>query len=51
MAAVIEMTKWVKDGNAIPYFLWCLRDFMLDTTGYTNSDDYMENVISTKNYP
>ena len=51
MATVIEVTKWVKDGNVIPYFIWCLRDFMLDTKGYLNSDDYMENLVATKNYP
>ena len=50
LAAVIEMTKWVKDGNVIPYFLWCLRDFVLDTKGYDDSDDYMEHVLSTKDY-
>ena len=31
MTAVIELTKWVKDGNVVPYFLWCLRDFVLST--------------------
>lgn len=48
MTAVIELTKWVKDGNVVPYFLWCLRDFVLSTEGMDNSDDYMEKVISLK---
>ena len=47
---MIELTKWIKEGNVIPYFLWVLRDFMLDTKGYNNSDDYMEHVLSTKDY-
>lgn len=46
LATVIELTKWVKDGNVIPYFLWCLRDFVLQTQGSDNSDDYMEKVLS-----
>ena len=46
MSTVIELTKWVKDGNVIPYFLWCLRDFVLDYKGYDDSDDYLNNVIS-----
>lgn len=50
ICAVIELTRWVKLGNAIPFFLWCLRDFMLDYKEYQNSDDYLENVISTKDY-
>lgn len=29
VAAVIQLTKWVKEGNVVPYFLWCLRDFVL----------------------
>lgn len=48
MTAVIELTKWVKEGNVVPYFLWCLRDFVLSTEGMDNSDDYMEKVISLK---
>lgn len=50
ISAVIELTKWVKEGNVVPYFLWCLRDFMLDMKGYKSSDDYLENVISTKDF-
>ena len=50
LSAVIELTKWVKDGNVIPYFVWCLRDFMLDYKQYNNSDDYMENVLNIANY-
>ena len=50
LSAVIELTRWVKDGNVTPYFLWCLRDFMLDYKQYQSSDDYMENVINVKNY-
>lgn len=48
ISAVVELTKWVKDGHVVPYFLWCLRDFMLDIEGYASSDDYLENVLSTK---
>ncbi len=50
ICAVIELTKWVKIGNAIPNFLWCLRDFMLDFKQYNNSDDYLEHIVSTKDY-
>lgn len=50
ISAVIELTKWVKDGHIVPYFLWCLRDFMLDIKGYDSPDDYLENIISTKDY-
>ena len=48
ISAVIELTKWVKDGNVIPYFLWCLRDFVLDYKQYNSPDDYLEGIISTK---
>ena len=48
ISAVIELTKWVKDGNVIPHFLWCLRDFMLDYKQYKDPNDYLENVISTR---
>lgn len=47
---MIELTRWVKEGNVTPYYLWCLRDFMLDYKQYQSSDDYMENVINVKNY-
>ncbi len=50
LSTVIELTKWIKTGNVIPCFLWCLRDFMLDSTAYHSSDEYMENVLSTKDY-
>ena len=46
LCSVIEITKWVKEGNEIPYFLWCLRDFMLDYNQYSSSDDYMEQIVS-----
>ena len=29
LTAVISLTKWVKEGDAVPSFLWCLRDFTL----------------------
>ena len=29
LTAVINLTRWVKEGDAVPYFLWCLRDFTL----------------------
>lgn len=48
LTSVIELTRWVKEGNVIPYFLWCLRDFILDATAYENSDDYMENCLAVK---
>ena len=50
ISTVIELTKWVKEGNVVPYFLWCLRDFMLDITGYNDADDYLEKILSTKDY-
>lgn len=50
ISAVIELTKWVKEGNVVPYFLWCLRDFVLDIKGYDSPDDYLENILSTKDY-
>lgn len=33
----------------MPYFLWCLRDFMLQTDKNEDSDDYMESVLTIKN--
>lgn len=50
LTSVIELTRWVKEGNIIPYFLWCLRDFVLDATAYENSDDYMENCLAVKDF-
>lgn len=48
ISTVIELTKWVRESNAVPYFLWCLRDFVLQTSGLDNSDDYMESILSLK---
>ena len=31
LAAAIELTSWVNEWEIIPYFLWCLRDFVLDS--------------------
>lgn len=45
---MVELTRWVKDGHVVPYFLWCLRDFMLDIQGYSSPDDYLENILATK---
>lgn len=48
ISAVIELTKWVNEGNVIPYFLWCLRDFMLDSQKYDTADHYLEEIVGTK---
>ena len=50
MSTVIELTKWINKGNIIPYFVWCLRDFMLDAGSYKNPNEYLDNVISTKGH-
>lgn len=50
ISTVIELTKWIKEGNVVPYFLWCLRDFMLDISEYESPDHYLETVLSTKDY-
>lgn len=49
MSTVIEMTRWVNKGNIIPYFIWCLRDFSLDSGKYQHSDDYLEIILNTAN--
>ena len=48
VAAVIELARWVRQDSAVPYFLWCLRDFALNTSEYRDSDDYLESVLSMK---
>lgn len=50
ISAVVELTKWVKEGHVVPYFLWVLRDFMLDLEGYSSPDDYLENCLATKDF-
>lgn len=36
LAAAIELTSWLNEKEIIPYFLWCLWDFVLDS----EEDDY-----------
>ncbi len=31
LASAIELTSWVNEKEIVPYFLWCLRDFVLDS--------------------
>lgn len=31
LAAAIELTNWIDEKEIVPYFLWCLRDFVLDS--------------------
>jgi hypothetical protein len=31
LAAAIELTSWINEKDIVPYFLWCLRDFTLDS--------------------